>query len=99
MTDELKAIVGDRVEKIIMLLYRLGGLVVLVIALGIALKYVWDERATTNTELIKELREGKQQTLQIIAQNADALDKSAEAQIQVARAVDQLTTEVRRQNN
>jgi hypothetical protein len=99
MSDELKAIIGDRIEKIIMLLYRLGGLVVLVIALSVALKYVWDERTAKDTELIKELRDGKYQTLQIIGQNANALEKSAESQTQVARAVEQLTSEVRRQQN
>lgn len=86
------------IEKALTLAYKLGGWGILGLCLVFALKYVWDERTASNSELIKELRVGKEQTLEIISQNADALDKSAEAQTQVARAVEQLTQEVRRNN-
>jgi hypothetical protein len=87
------------VEKILNVAYKLGGWGVLAIVATLALKYVWDERTASNADLIKELRDGKVQTLQIISQNADALEKSADSQKQVARAVEQLTLEVRRQSH
>lgn len=98
MTEELKAAAqaGDRFANIILLAYKLGGWGVLSLALLVALRYVWDERATTSQVLIAELRDGKQAQLEVITQNSLALQKSAESQQQVARAVEQLTAEVRR---
>jgi len=98
MTEELRAAAqaGDRFSNIILLLYKLGGWGVLSLALLVALRYVWDERASTNQALISELRDGKAATLAIVSQNSEAMQKTAEAQQQVARAVEQLTAEVRR---
>ncbi|GAT33305.1 hypothetical protein TSACC_21718 [Terrimicrobium sacchariphilum] len=98
MTDELKAAAqaGDRFANIILMAYKLGGWGVLALSLLVALRYVWDERALTSQALISELREGKQAQIEVISQNSLALQKSAEAQQQVAKAVEQLTAEVRR---
>lgn len=98
MTEELRAAAqaGDRFANIILLAYKLGGWGVLSLALLVALRYVWDERAATSKVLIAELQNGKQAQIEVISQNSLALQKSAEAQQQVAKAVEQLTAEVRR---
>jgi len=100
MTDDLKlaASHGDRIAQLFLIIYKLGGWAVLAIVATIALKYVWDERASTNADLIKELRDGKRETMQIISQNATALTATATSQDKVATAVEQLTQEVRRNN-
>lgn len=87
---------GDKIAGMLVLAHKLGGWVILAIAASFALKYVWDERVSSNQELIKELRSGKDQTLMVISQNAQALQKSSDSQEKVATAIEALTIEVRR---
>lgn len=87
---------NDRFGEILYIAYKLGGWGVLAIVATFALKYIWDERTLVNRELISELRDGKSQTIKIIAQNTEALGQSSKTQEQVARAVEQLTEETRR---